>query len=249
MVFDSFLCWPSTKAGGKVWQKCPEGVRGLDSQKSVFRHCLSDGTWFSCPGLNTSQGLGWTNYSLCWTASTQKIMADLNQTPNCPNAASDEDNSAELKLYIAHVSRILEVIGYSISLIVLIFALATFCYFRKLRKPRVTRIHMNLFASMILQCLVRLVIYADQWIVRQQQQNSQPISRQNLTNITISSTKEEVWGIDNTPLLCEVFYTLIEYGKTTMFLWMFIEGIILYHMTTVAYSRGPEHQNLFYVVG
>ena len=68
---------------------------------------------------------------------------------------------------------------------------------RKLRKPRVTRIHMNLFASMILQCLVRLVIYADQWIVRQQQQNSQPI-RQNLTNVTISSTKEEVWGIDNT---------------------------------------------------
>ena len=170
MVFDSFLCWPRTKAGGKVWQKCPEGVRGLDSQskplihiaqwakilflmskfvsiptffksillqnyfpflkknrnywnskqvikigflptvqkiilcmhnsisESVFRHCLSDGTWFSCPGLNTSQGLGWTNYSLCWTASTHKIMADLNQTPNCPNAASDEDNSAEVRV-------------------------------------------------------------------------------------------------------------------------------------------------------
>ena len=32
MVFDSFLCWPRTKAGEKVWQKCPEGVRGLDSQ-------------------------------------------------------------------------------------------------------------------------------------------------------------------------------------------------------------------------
>jgi len=162
--------------------------------------------------------------------------------------------SLQLKLYIAQVSRILEVIGYSISLIVLIFALATFCYFRKLRKPRVTRIHMNLFASMILQCLVRLVIYADQWIVRQQS-NTQPVSQalhqntiqDNLTNV--SGTKDEVWGIDNTPLLCEVFYTLIEYGKTTMFLWMFIEGIILYHMTTVAYSRGPEHQNLFYVVG
>ena len=50
-------------------------------------------------------------------------------------------------------------------------------------------------------------------------------------------------------MLCEVFYTLIEYGKTTMFLWMFIEGIILYHMTTVAYSRGPEHQTLFYLCG
>ena len=25
-------------------------------------------------------------------------MADLNQTPNCPNAASDEDNSAEVRV-------------------------------------------------------------------------------------------------------------------------------------------------------
>jgi hypothetical protein len=49
--------------------------------------------------------------------------------------------------------------------------------------------------------------------------------------------------------LCQTFYTLIEYGKTTMFLWMFIEGIILYHMTTVAYSRGPENQLFFYLCG
>ena len=62
---------------------------------------------------------------------------------------------------------------------------------------------MNLFASMILQCLVRLVIYADQWIVRQQS-NTQPVSQalhqntiqDNLTNV--SGTKDEVWGIDNT---------------------------------------------------
>ena len=48
-----------------------------------------------------------------------------------------------------------------------------FCFFhRKLRKPRVTRIHMNLFASMILQCVVRLVIYADQLIVRQPSQTN-----------------------------------------------------------------------------
>ena len=32
MVFDSYLCWPRTKAGEKVWQKCPEGVRGLDNE-------------------------------------------------------------------------------------------------------------------------------------------------------------------------------------------------------------------------
>ena len=72
---------------------------------------------------------------------------------------------------------------------------------------------------------------------------------ENSTTMAPSSSPDQVWGIDNTPLLCEFFYTLIEYGKTTMFLWMFIEGIILYHMTTVAYSRGPEHQSLFYLFG
>jgi len=56
-------------------------------------------------------------------------------------------------------------------------------------------------------------------------------------------------GIDNTPFVCHTFYTLIEYGKTAMFLWMFIEGIVLHHMTTVAYSRGPEDQTKFYISG
>ena len=36
MVFDSFLCWPRTVAGQKVWQKCPEGVRGLDSESKLI---------------------------------------------------------------------------------------------------------------------------------------------------------------------------------------------------------------------
>ena len=49
--------------------------------------------------------------------------------------------------------------------------------------------------------------------------------------------------------MCHTFYTLIEYGKTAMFLWMFIEGIVLHHMTTVAYSRGPEDQTKFYISG
>ena len=35
MVFDSFLCWPQTKAGESVWQKCPDGVRGLDSESKL----------------------------------------------------------------------------------------------------------------------------------------------------------------------------------------------------------------------
>ena len=70
--------------------------------ESLYRHCLFDGTWFSCPSLledniiGNGNRVGWTNYSLCWTASTQKIMEDLNQTASCPGKASEENNSAEV---------------------------------------------------------------------------------------------------------------------------------------------------------
>ncbi len=36
----------------------------------------------------------------------------------------------QIKLYVAQISRILEMVGYAMSLVVLVFALATFCYFR-----------------------------------------------------------------------------------------------------------------------
>ena len=55
---------------------------------------------------------------------------------------------------------------------------------------------MNLFASMILQCLVRLVIYVDQMIVRHQLKNSENDElNQNQTN---THSSNQVWGIDNT---------------------------------------------------
>merc|ERR1711962_1708261 len=126
------------------------------------------------------------------------MMSDLDQL-GCPSVEA-ELSPAEIKFYVAEVSRVLEMVGYAMSLLVLIFALATFCYFRKLRKPRVTRIHMNLFASMILQCMVRLIIYADQLIVRQP---SHMDVKENSTTMAPSSSPDQVWGIDNTPLLCE----------------------------------------------
>ena len=46
MVFDSYLCWPRTKAGEKVWQKCPEGVRGLDNE-SKYTHYEIEATLIS----------------------------------------------------------------------------------------------------------------------------------------------------------------------------------------------------------
>ncbi len=36
----------------------------------------------------------------------------------------------QIKIFVAQMSRVLEMVGYSMSFIVLVFALATFCYFR-----------------------------------------------------------------------------------------------------------------------
>ena len=62
---------------------------------------------------------------------------------------------------------------------------------------------MNLFASMILQAFVRLVIYVDQMVVRQQKGDSPQSSTSGLetqTNVTSGggNSNDEVWGIDNT---------------------------------------------------
>ena len=72
--------------------------------ESLYRQCLPDGSWFSCPSLQddiTGNGnenkVGWTNYSLCWTASTQKIMGDLNQKAGCPDEASEEAKEVKKK--------------------------------------------------------------------------------------------------------------------------------------------------------
>ena len=59
-------------------------------------------------------------------------------------------------------------------------------FFRKLRKHKVTRIHMNLFLSMILQSLIRLIIYIDQFVRRED-------------GFTVKASANETSnGIDNT---------------------------------------------------
>ena len=55
---------------------------------------------------------------------------------------------------------------------------------------------MNLFASMILQCFIRLVIYADQMIVRHQSKSFDELNQDEEN--TTQTHSNEVWGIDNT---------------------------------------------------
>ena len=54
----------------------------------VYRDCLQDGTWFSCqPTIEDT--VGWTNFSHCWSKTTQKLMDDLNIKSSCPTNNTD----------------------------------------------------------------------------------------------------------------------------------------------------------------
>lgn len=141
------------------------------------------------------------------------------------------EDSAKHKIDIAERTRLLEMIGLSLSLIALIISLIIFCYFRTLRNNR-TRIHKNLFIAMIIQVLIRLIVYLDQAIIRKREKNG--------NNIT---------GIENTPLLCEASYILLEYARTAMFMWMFIEGLYLHNVVTVTVFQGKFPHRFYAIAG
>lgn len=68
----------------------------------------------------------------------------------------------QLYIDIAQRTRTLEIIGLCLSLLALIISLVIFCAFRSLRNNR-TKIHKNLFIAMVLQVIVRLTLYLDQF--------------------------------------------------------------------------------------
>lgn len=49
------------------------------------------------------------------------------------------------------------------------------------------------------------------------------------------------------PYLCEASYILLEYARTAMFLWMFIEGLYLHNVVTVTVFQG-RFPHVFYCV-
>ncbi|CAG7785775.1 unnamed protein product, partial [Allacma fusca] len=46
------------------------------------------------------------------------------------------------------------------------------------------------------------------------------------------SVEDDARGIDNTPILCEAAYIFLEYARTAMFMWMFLEGLYLHNVIT-----------------
>ncbi|XP_065365244.1 PDF receptor isoform X2 [Calliphora vicina] len=167
----------------------------------------------------TLNPIGWTDYNPCWKQEVKTLM--------------DKVSNLELVLEIARRTRTLEIVGLILSLVALIISLIIFCNFRSLRNNR-TKIHKNLFMAMVLQVVIRLTLYLDQAYRRDSQETT--------SNNSLS-------GIENTPYWCEASYVLLEYAKTAMFMWMFIEGWYLHNMVTVTVFQGRFPYKLFFMVG
>lgn len=219
-VWDSLLCWPPTKASATVKQRCPF-EDGFDTTKFVEKKCGYNGRWEGQNGTSTGEGSphGWANYTTCLTPEMLRLHGKV----------YTNNQEGEMKMEIAEKTRTLEFVGLSISLVALLASLAIFCLFRSLRNTR-TRIHKNLFVAMVVQVLIRLTLYIDIELLRRRTHGMQR-------------------GIGNTPFLCEASYVLLEYAKTAMFMWMFIEGLFLHNMVTVTVFQETSYYRMYRFVG
>ncbi|XP_055643083.1 PDF receptor isoform X2 [Toxorhynchites rutilus septentrionalis] len=230
-TWDTILCWPPTPAGSVIKQRCPS-AHGIDTSKFAERRCSAEGRWEGKPGP-TPGLLGWTNYTPCYSPEVIQLFRKL--------YARGSTDEVEVKIDIAEKTRTLEIVGFSLSLTALILSLVIFCKFstylhifsRSLRNNR-TRIHKNLFVAMVIQVIIRLTLYIDQAIIR---------------NGGKQYGNETRHGIDNTPYLCEASYVLLEYARTCMFMWMFIEGLYLHNVVTVTVFQDRFPLTLYALLG
>ncbi|XP_046437156.1 PDF receptor-like [Daphnia pulex] len=251
VTWDTLLCWPPTRPGETVHLPCPPR-QGIDPTQWAERRCLDSGVWEGPPPSDASdaaaaavalqndaddmQQQGWTNYSQCFLPEIRDLMKRL-------DSGSGQD--AENKLIVAQATRVLELTGLTVSLISLMISLFIFTYFRSLQNHR-TRIHKNLFAAIGIQVIIRMTLYLDQAVFV-----SEMVGGGSHQTLIDSSTVAAAGarGIHETPILCEWFYIVLEYARTTMFVWMFIEGLFLHNLITVMVFRPDTYHKLYLALG
>ncbi|KAL5007212.1 hypothetical protein ScPMuIL_016018 [Solemya velum] len=224
VTYDNVLCWPATAAGTTVRLQCPPWA-GLDPTRPAYKKCGIDGRWEGQTPGDYSKPMGYTNYTMCYTPDALMLYNKY-----------FGDKTMEQKQMMKDIvtgTRTLEMVGLSLSLITSIVSLFIFSYFRSLRCPR-TRIHRNLFVAIIVQIVIRLVLYIDQDIYK-------------ADKMTSSSGKGGV--IFLTPIFCEMLYVLMEYTATVQFMWMLIEGLYLHNMIAVSVFSGSPNYLIFYLIG
>ncbi|XP_071040460.1 PDF receptor isoform X1 [Parasteatoda tepidariorum] len=219
-VWDGFLCWPSTPSNSLVRLPCP-AEKGIDTTKFASRYCEENGEWRRHPIQNAG---GWSNYTDCFTKEIKLLLDKL---------YSSSHNDVLRKIEIAKETRVIEMTGLSISLLFLLISIFIFVHFSSLKNKR-TRIHKNLFFAMFGQVFIRLILYSDQWLSR--------------NSIEDAIHSDSPYSLENQPILCELCYVLMEYSRTSVFMWMFLEGIHLHTSIVLVFPR-DFHFFHFHIIG
>ncbi|CAG5132161.1 unnamed protein product, partial [Candidula unifasciata] len=195
--------------------------------EKAYRFCGPDGLWESRQRGHFTNGTGFTQFMNCYSREAWEYYVRY-----ISNKTSQEK---EMMREMIATSRTLEIVGLCISLVTTVVSLVIFCYFRSLRCHR-TRIHKNLFVAMIVQIAMRIIMYVDQLVAKE-------------TGQVHGASSGDSNTIYDTPVVCEVLYSLLEYTKTVKFMWMFIEGVYLHKMIAVSVFSGKPNYVIFYIMG
>ncbi|XP_060584374.1 secretin receptor-like isoform X2 [Ruditapes philippinarum] len=200
-VWDSLLCWPPTENGTVASMPCPNYVNGFKISGLATRTCDSTGEWWVNPLTNGT----WTNFTLC---------ADRNS-----------DNLYDVpKIIAAHMGRIqlMYNIGYGISLVSLLLAVAIMIYFKRLHCPRNT-IHINLFVSFIFRAIISFV-----------KENALVNQVGFSFDVEVATNGNVRFLEDSSHWQCKTFFSMFNYILGANYMWIFTEGIYLHMLITVA---------------
>lgn len=209
-TWDEIACWNYTKAGETAVRPCPDYiVANINVSAVATRVCADDGKWMWYPEKNRT----WSNYAQCLQL-----------------LSPDPGDQHETILQIFYT------IGYGISLVALIVAIAIFLHFRKLRCPRNT-IHMHFFVSFILRAVFIFIRDIMQARALVKSQNEQDQSHKDVNEVPYE-----------TPF-CKMVFTAMQYFLVANYYWLLVEGVYLHSLITLAIFSGKTGLRYYIALG
>ncbi|KAG5312952.1 PTH1R protein, partial [Pseudoatta argentina] len=230
--FDGLLCWSRTDAPGTTTLPCPPtSVMGyIDFASDNLRKlavaskvCLANGEWYK-----NSDGISWSNYSLCVLNLTRHI--EQNYLPLYEIPAE----FALLNKWLP-IIRMISHIGYITSFTTLIVAMVVFSLLRKLRNPR-NKLHMHLFASFIMRAFMALL---KDWSF---------IGGIGLTWNVVFVDENAFIKEENT-WICKVITSLWQYFIVANYSWILMEGLYLHNLVFLALCTDSSTISLYIALG
>uniref|UniRef100_A0A8C4ZS43 Parathyroid hormone/parathyroid hormone-related peptide receptor n=1 Tax=Gadus morhua TaxID=8049 RepID=A0A8C4ZS43_GADMO len=191
--WDGIVCWPSGGAGEWVSIPCPEYIYDFNHKGRVHRQCDISGAWEQANALNRT----WANYT------------------ECTSLNADYSSQAEVfrRLHMMYT------VGYSISLLCLLVAVFTLCYFKRLHCTR-NHIHIHLFLSFICRAVSIFVKDA----------------------VLHSMTEDDQFG-------CKLAVTLFLYFLATNHYWILVEGVYLHSLIFMAFLSDRSYLCTLSIIG